>query len=78
MNLKERHMTCIEILGSIEIFAKKISLTNEWINGFGCRNFPSLLPKAKHDIEIYKMCIARLRQRYYNQITHIVPEHQIF
>ena len=62
-NQIEKHQLRIEILEGVQHFARLIELKKESINGFA-GTFPRLRRKYLHNIEIYKMCIARLYERY--------------
>lgn len=67
----DRHKTCIEILEGIDTFENRINLA-QWDIDFGfIRNFPKLVMEYRHRIEIYKMCITRLEERYLNLLNKI-------
>jgi hypothetical protein len=63
--LTDYHQTSIEILEGIDRFQNLVRLNYEHIRVLN-RNFPHLIKKYKHNIEIYDMCIERLKQRYNN------------
>jgi hypothetical protein len=58
-DLMKKHKVCIKLLAMINLYHTKIEIKEESIE-----NFPDLERKIKHDIEIYKMCIQRLTERY--------------
>ena len=62
--------TCIEIQEAIQTFEALTKSAHENVNGF-CGYFPELRYKYHHNIEIYKMCITRLEERYLNLIKQI-------
>ena len=61
--LIKNHELQIEILEAIQYFARMIEHKQDSINGFP-GTFPDLKRKYLHNIEIYQMCINRLKQRY--------------
>ena len=63
--LIDYHRTSIEILEGIDKFQNLVRLNYEHINILA-GNFKHLIKKYKHNIEIYDMCIQRLKQRYDN------------
>jgi hypothetical protein len=62
--LIQAHEKCIEILEAVDTFERKMDHAI-WDIEFGfIREFPKLVKEYKHNIEIYKMCIDRLMERY--------------
>jgi len=72
MNTKEliiKHHNCIKIIEGIETFQNLIELNKDHIrimNGW----FPDVTQKYIHKIEIYQMCIERLKERYLRTLTN--------
>ncbi len=61
--LKRNHEICIDILDAIQYYENMIINISEINNGFA-GTFPQIKRKNIHRIEIYDMCIIRLKQRY--------------
>ena len=61
--LIEKHQKSIEILENIEQYYLRLELETKHISLFQ-DDFPELTEKSKHNIEIYKKCIERLKERY--------------
>jgi hypothetical protein len=58
-DLMKKHKVCIKLLAMINLYHTKIDINEELI-----KNLPDLEKKFIHQIEIYKMCIQRLTERY--------------
>lgn len=69
--LIKKHETLIEILGAVDRYQNRIE-DARWNIAFGfIGQFPDLVSKQRHNIEIYKMCITRLEERYLNLIKQL-------
>jgi len=72
MNTKkliEKHENCIRIIEAIATFQNLIELNKDHIrimNGW----FPDIYQMYIHKIEIYNMCIERLKERYLRTLTN--------
>jgi len=62
-SLIRKHESCIEILEAVKYFEGSVIRIEMWVNGFAS-TFPELRRKNLNKIEIYRMCIERLYQRY--------------
>jgi len=62
----EVHQTCTQILEGIQHFENMVKLTQDHID-LVKGMFPELGKRYDREMDIYKMCIERLKQRYVNQ-----------
>ena len=68
------HEVCIEILEGICHFETMIENTKYSLRGIAGQ-FPDLVKEYTHKIEIYEMCIKRLKQRHQKQLNKLqIPE----
>ena len=68
--LIENHQVCTEIIEGIEYFERAKRMARENINGFA-GSFPNLRKRYLHDLDIYGMCVERLKLRYHKQMEQI-------
>ena len=73
-NIIRIHEKCIEIIEAIGYFESMIKILKCGLKGFPGL-FPHLVKKDNHKIEIYEMCIKRLKQRHQKQLNKLqIPE----
>lgn len=63
--LKQKHQCAIDLLEAIEYYNTRIKTERELIGSFHSQ-FPRLISKSRHNIDIYTRCIERIKQRYYS------------
>ena len=54
----------VEILKAIEHYNECVKTQNEYVNMRGFDDFYNIRERAKHDKEIFLMCIIRLKERF--------------
>lgn len=68
----EAHQNCIELIECIENYKRYITTNEENIKVYSRMMFGNLVKDLKHDIQIQKMVVKRLEERYKSNYTKIV------
>ena len=72
MNNLEIQEQGVEILSAIKYFNECIETQNNHINMRAFDDFYNIRERAKHDKEIFLMCIERLKERFENNQSKII------
>lgn len=69
----KHHETCIDILTGVQFFKMQYEYAMKCVDNYS-QVLPVLRAKWMHNAEIYKMCIIRLNERYFQYLNKLQHE----